>query len=300
MKKIWLALVLFAAACSDAPPANIDVTCEVFPKDNWWNQDISDFPLHPRSTTYLQSIGLDRNLHPDFGTKFQGAPIGIPFSTATLETQRFDVEFDFEDESDAGPYPIPVGAPIESSGDRHLLVVDNDSCLLYELYLAQKKGSKWTAGSGAVFDLSSNDLRTLGHTSADAAGLPIFPGLVRYDEVVVEGAINHALRFTVSQTQNGFVEPARHAAGRNDSNLPPMGLRLRMKNAFDCSQFSKETQIVCAALKRYGMFVADNGSNWYISGAPDSRWSDKKLGDIKKIPGSAFEAVETGPITLAD
>ncbi|MFL6206292.1 MAG: hypothetical protein ACJ739_13180 [Acidimicrobiales bacterium] len=211
--------------------------------------------------------------------------------------------FDYADESDPGPYPIPPTAPIEggasSTGDRHVLVVDDAACKLYELYAAypQNGGSSWLAGSGAIFDLRSNALRPEGWTSADAAGLPIYPGLVRYDEVVQEGVIDHALRFTVSRTQAGYIHPATHEASDvTDANVPPMGARFRMKAAYSCAAYSAEVQVICTALKRYGMLVADNGSSWYVSGAHDPRWDDDALGDLKLIPGSAFEAVDTGPV----
>jgi hypothetical protein len=214
---------------------------------------------------------------------------------------RVPVEFEYADESDPGPYPIPADVPIEggpdSDGDRHVLVVDSSTCTLYELYAAYPvdDGDSWTAGSGAIFDLTSNDLRPDGWTSADAAGLPILPGLVRYEEVA-EGEIRHALRFTIKESQRAYIKPGTHgASSETDPNLPPMGARFRMKADYDCSGYSRETQVVCTALKRFGMLVADNGSNWYLSGAPDARWDDDALGDIKVIPGSAFEVVDTGP-----
>jgi hypothetical protein len=213
------------------------------------------------------------------------------------------VSFEYGDESDPGPYPIPPNAPIEggasSSGDRHVLIVDDSTCKLYELYAAypQNGGSSWRAGSGAVFDLRSNALRPDYWTSADAAGLPIYPGLVRYDEVVQKGVISHALRFTISRTQRGFIHPATHyASSITDPNVAPMGARFRMKSSYSCAALAREVQVICAALKRYGMFVADNGSSWYVSGAHDPRWNDDALGDLKQIPGSAFEVVDTGPV----
>ena len=212
------------------------------------------------------------------------------------------VTFDYDDESDHAPYPIPRDAPIEggpsSDGDRHVLVLSRSECKLYELFYAfPNADGSWHAGSGAIFDLRSNALRPDGWTSADAAGLPILPGLVHYDEVVERGSIDHALRFTVSRSQRGYIHPATHfASSITDPNLPPMGARLRMKADYDCSWASREVQVICTAMKRYGMFVADNGSSWYVSGAHDPRWDDDALGDLKQIPGSAFEAVETGPV----
>lgn len=276
--------------------------CPVFPADNPWNTDISKARVHPRSAAWVASIGADTTMHPDFGTEWEGAPIGIPFTTVTTGQRKVPVAFDYVDESDPGPYPIPADAPIEggpdSDGDRHVLVVDTSTCTLYELFDARpgRRGAQWTAGSGAIFDLNSNELRPAGWTSADAAGLPILPGLVRYDEVQT-GAINHALRFTVERSQKAYIPPATHAASRStDRNLPPMGARFRMKADYDCSDLSAEVQVICTALKKYGMFVADNGSDWFLSGQPDPRWDDEALRDLKQIPGSAFEAVYTGEI----
>ncbi len=274
--------------------------CSVFPADNPWNTDVSHAPVHANSTNFINAIGIDDHLHPDFGTFYDGGPIGIPFVQVGAGQAKVPVSFDYADESDPGPYPIPPDAPIEggpdSDGDRHVLVVDASACRLYELYDAHKQGAGWHAGSGAVFDLRSNALRPDYWTSADAAGLPIYPGLVRYAEVQA-GAINHALRFTVSRTQRGFIHPATHyASSATDPNLPPMGLRLRMKAGYSCASLGREAQIVCAALKRYGMLVADNGSDWFISGEHNPKWDDDALGDIKRIPGSAFEVVDTGPV----
>jgi hypothetical protein len=278
--------------------------CTIFPADNPWNQDVSALPVHPNSSAYIDSIGRTGRLHPDFGTTWNGAPIGIPFVVVDSAQPSVPIDFvAYGDESDPGPYPVPANAPIEGgpngTGDRHVLVVDRDACLLYELYRAfpVNGGALWEADSGAVFDLTINDHHPQGWTSADAAGLPILPGLVRYEEVVEQGEITHALRFTVSKSQRGYIFPARHFASSDTSpNLPPMGLRLRMKAGYDCSAYSTEVQVVCAALKRYGMLVADNGSNWYVSGAPDSRWDDTALQDLGDIPGDAFEAVDTGPV----
>jgi hypothetical protein len=278
--------------------------CTIFPGDNAWNTPVDGHPLHPNSDAFIDTIGRDDTLHPDFGTEWEGAPIGIPY--VLVAGSQPDVPIDFVaygDESDPGPYPVPSDAPIEGGasgdGDRHVLVIDTDACMLYELYRAfpQGGGSSWEADSGATWDLTINDTRPIEWTSADAAGLPIFPGLVRRDEVVGKGVIDHALRFTVSQSQAGFIAPASHyASSSTDPDRAPMGLRLRMKASYDCSGFSNETQVVCTALKKYGMIVADNGSNWYISGAPDPAWDDDALGDIKDIPGDAFEVVDTGPV----
>jgi hypothetical protein len=272
---------------------------QVFPPDNPWNQDISQAPVHPNSANYLASIGLERGLHPDFGTVWQGAPIGIPYVLVRGEQPKVPVSFYYDDESDPGPYPIPPDAPIEggpdSAGDRHIIVVDVDNRLLYELFDAHPFGAGWTAGSGAIFDLTSNALRPAGWTSADAAGLPIFPGLARYDEIVEQGELRHALRFTVSQTQRAYISPARHfASSSTDPNRPPMGLRVRLKADYDVSPFPPVVQVILRGLKKFGMIVADNGSNWYISGAPDPRWNDDDLGTIRAVRGRDFEVVYTG------
>jgi hypothetical protein len=290
-------------AAPSPPPTASAGPCRVFPADNPWNTDVSAAPLHPRSAAFIDSIGRADHLHPDVGTFWDGAPIGIPYVRVGAGQPKVPISFGYADESDPGPYPIPPDAPIEggasSDGDRHVLVVDDSACRLYELFDAHPVdgGRAWQAGSGAAFDLRSNALRPDGWTSADAAGLPIFPGLIRYDEVVEQGAIRHALRFTVSRTQRGYIHPATHfASSITDPNVPPMGLRLRMRAGYSCAAYSREVQVICAALKRYGMFVADNGSDWYLTGAHDPRWNDDALGDLKQIPGDAFEAVDTGPV----
>jgi hypothetical protein len=278
--------------------ANVRLTFPLFPTTNPWNTDISGYPVHPLSSEFIANIGADGHLHPDFGTVWDGAPNGIPYVVVPGNQPLVPVTFDYADESDAGPYPIPPDAPIEggsgSSGDRHVLIVDAAHRKLYELYDAHKVGTGWQAGSGAIFDLTSNALRPDSWTSADAAGLPILPGLVRYDEVAA-GEINHALRFTVSRTQKGYIHPATHCASSNtDPSLPPMGLRLRLKASYPIDSFPASVQVILRALKKYGMIVADNGSSWYISGAPDPRWSDDELHALSQVPGSAFEAVYTG------
>lgn len=274
---------------------------QVFPPDNPWNTDISAYPVHPNSANYINSIGRDRGLHADFGTFWEGGPIGIPFVLVRGDQPRVPVSFEYAVESDPGPYPIPPDAPIEggsqSSGDRHVIVVDVDNRKLYELFAAYPidGGARWEAGSGAVFDLTSNALRPMYWTSADAAGLPIFAGLVRYDEVVEKGEINHALRFTVQRTQRAFIPPATHfASSSTDANLPPMGLRFRLRADFDESGFSPNVVVILRAMKKYGLIVADNGSNWYISGTHDPRWNDEELHELSRVKGSDFEAVYTG------
>lgn len=289
---------------SGSSPADLPKSRTVFPADNPWNQDVCQRPVDPRSDALIASIGADTGLHPDFGTVWNGAPNGIPTVVVSGAQNRVPVSFDYADESDPGPYPIPADAPIEggaqSTGDRHVLVIDQDHWMLYELYDAhpQNGGASWRAGSGAVFDLGSNALRPAGWTSADAAGLPIFPGLVRYDEAVEKGAILHALRFTCQRTQRGYVSPARHfASALTDPDLPPMGMRVRLKAGFDTSPYPASVRVILTALKKYGMFVADNGSNWYLSGAPDSRWSDDDLATLRNVKGRDFEVVEMGPVT---
>jgi hypothetical protein len=270
----------------------------VFPADNPWNTDVSAQPVDAASATLIAACGL-RNLHPDFGTIY-----GIPYVLVGGSTPPRAVSFDYADESDPGPYPIPSDAPIEggasSGGDRHVLVVDTLRWKLYELFDAHPMngGASWHAGSGAVFDLSSNQLRPIYWTSADAAGLPIFPGLVRYDEVVQRGLVDHAVRFTCPRTQKGFIAPARHYASSDpSSSLPPMGMRVRLKSSFDVSPYPAEVQVILRAMKKYGMILADNGSGWFVSGAPDARWDDSKLDALKQVPSSAFDVVQMGAVT---
>jgi hypothetical protein len=266
--------------------------CAVFPKTNPWNKRVDSLPVAPNSDAIIRSIGIDTGLHPDFGSGlYSGGAIGIPYDVVKKKTPRSRVTFDYADESDKGPYPIPRGVHVESGSDRHALLVDKDACRLYELYAVARTASGWHAGSGAIWNLSSNKLRPAGWTSADAAGLPIFPGLARYDEVA-RGVIDHALRFTVERTRRAYVYPARHyASSLADPDLPPMGLRVRLKASFDVSGFPKQARVVLIALKRHGMLLADNGSNWYISGAPDRRWNNDALHTLGRVHGSDFEVV---------
>ncbi|MGF1627311.1 MAG: hypothetical protein ACFCVH_20715 [Alphaproteobacteria bacterium] len=268
-------------------------SCAVFPPDNPWNQDVSALPVDPGSDAYIAAMTADRAvLHPDFG---ENPDYGIPF-VAVSGQQPVPVSFDYADESDPGPYPIPPDAPIEGGDDRHILVVDLDTCMLYELFDVRPEGDGWHAGSGAVFDLSSNALRPLGWTSADAAGLPILPGLVRYEEVEA-GAIDHALRVTFPATQQAFILPATHyASDSTDPSLPPMGLRLRLRADYDLSGYHGQARVILEALQRYGLIVADNGSAWFISGAPSPHWDDEDLSQLKRVPGEAFEVVTTGEL----
>ncbi|MCO5220197.1 MAG: hypothetical protein M9947_01280 [Thermomicrobiales bacterium] len=283
-----------SSVCGQVPP-----DCPLFPADNIWNTPVADLPLDPLSETYIASIGPDTGLHPDFGSGlYEGQPLGIPFVRVPATQPDVDVAFEIDDESDPGPYPIPPDAPIEGGscggGDRHVIVVQEETCQLYELYDAtpQADGS-WTAYAGAQFDLTSNALRPDEWTSADAAGLPILPGLVRYEEIAA-GVIPHALRFTAAQTQQAYVWPARHHAGASsDSNLPPMGQRFRLKATTDISDFSPVNQVILQALKTYGMMLADNGSDWFLSGVPDDRWDNDDLRELRnRILGSDFEAVD--------
>jgi hypothetical protein len=269
-----------------------------FPADNAWNTRVDTAAVDPNSAALIASIGLTTGLHPDFGTVY-----GIPYRVVSGTEPGRAITFSVADESDPGPYPVPPDAPIEggaaSSGDRHVLVIDRDNWKLYELYAAYPAANgSWTAYSGAVFDLSSNALRPAGWTSADAAGLPVFPGLVRYDEAVTLGAIRHAVRFTVQRSRRGYVAPARHfASSDTSSNRPPMGMRVRLKAGYDLSGFPAPVRVILQALKTYGMIVADNGSNWYITGAPDPRWNDGDLSTISRVKGSDFEVVRMGPVT---
>lgn len=276
---------------------------EIFPADNPWNTDISQLPVHEYSRTWIQSIGLDKGLHPDFGTVWNGAPSGIPFVVIPPGQPGVKVQFEYPDESDPGPYPVPPDAPIEGGpdapqdSDRHVIVLDPQQKRLYELFHCfPQPGGGWIAGSGAIFDLTSNRLRPAGWTSADAAGLPILPGLVKFDEVE-SGEVRHAFRFTVRQTQRAYILPATHWASRShDRAHPPMGLRVRLRADYDLSGFPPRAQVILTALKKYGMLLADNGSDWFISGSPDPRWDDEELNTIKRVKGRDLECVLTGPL----
>lgn len=274
-----------------------------FPSDNAWNQDISSAPVDPNSENYINFIGASTPLHPDFGAGlYAGQTIGIPYivvSGSPFVTINYTA---YGDESDPGPMPVPANAPIEGypkpgNGDRHVLVIDRDNCWLYELYSSypQKNGS-WDAGSGAVWDLLNGEQRPYTWTSADAAGLPVFPGLARYDEVA-SGAINHALRFTLQGSQAAFTPPATHwAANSTNPYAAVMGMRLRLKSSFDISAFPPQSKVILAALQKYGMIMADNGSSIYISGDPDNRWNNNDLGSLKTVPASAFEVIQISPL----
>ena len=261
--------------------------CYVFPSSNVWNQRVDGLSVASNSAAMVNAIGAGNYLHPDF----DAIGDGIPYNIVDSSTPTYNVSFDYADESDPGPYPIPASPRIEAGSDRHLLTLDLNQCKLWELYNVRQSGSSWSAGSGAIFDLHSNALRPAGWTSADAAGLPIFPGLVRYEEMLT-GSIDHALRFTAPNTC-GKIYPARHLTAAPCSNLPPMGLRVRLKASVDISRFGPHAQIVLTALKRYGMILADNGSPWYVSGAPDSRWNDDEMHVFQTLYGTDFEVVNT-------
>ena len=272
-------------------------SCAILPADNVWHADVSRLPVHSKSSAYVASIGKSANVHADFGSgTWDGAPIGIPITTVGAGQAKVSVTFTYKSESDRGGYPIPANAAIEggrsSDGDRHIIVIDTAACRDYELYAAYPKGSGWTAGSGAIYDLNGNGLRPAGWTSADAAGLPILPGLVTYKEVA-SGHIDHAIRVTVPRSQAKYLWPARHfASDSNDTSLPPMGLRLRLKASFDVSHLPSQARVIATAMKKYGVIVADNGSPWYISGAPDAHWNNDQLHALDKIVGTDFEAID--------
>jgi hypothetical protein len=296
----FLIAVIFALLAAPAQAAPHLGGCPVFPHSNPWNQRVDALPVLSNSDAIVRSIGLSDTMHADFGSGlWDGGPIGIPFVTVGKHQPRVPVSFDYADESNRGPYPVPRSVPVEGGrqgdGDRHVIVVDRSRCRLYELYAAYPHagGARWSAGSGAIWNLRSNHLRPRGWTSADAAGLPILPGLARYAEVK-RGHIDHALRFTADRTRQAFVFPARHfASDLTDPNLPAMGQRLRLKRGYDIGRFPRQARIVLRALKRYGMILADNGSSWYVSGAPDPRWSNDQLHTLGSVPGSAFEVVRS-------
>ncbi|MCE7918203.1 MAG: hypothetical protein DPW21_12260 [Anaerolineae bacterium] len=275
--------------------------CPIFPADNIWNARVDNLPVHARSAAWINSIGASTGFHMDFGKgNYQGGPMGIPYNVVAGSTvPKYNVNFYYPDESDPGPYPIPSNPKMEYGSDHHILTLDTETCKLYEIYDASFKNGKWSAGSGAIWDLNSHALRPNGWTSADAAGLPILPGLVRYDEVAA-GAINHAIRFTISRT-NGYIWPARHlTSGRPGvlTNTPPMGARFRLKANYDIRGFAPEMQVILQAMKTYGIIVADNGSDWYVSGEPDNRWDNDMLHTLDVLTGRDFEAVDTSSLMV--
>jgi hypothetical protein len=290
---------LVAARSATGPPTVAGApNCRILPANNPWNQRVDQLPVAANSARILARIGLSDPVHPDFGTVYNGAPNGIPYTIVSNKTRRVPVRFTYASESDGHLYPIPRGVSIEggphSTGDRHVILLNRDTCTDYELYAAYPhKGSRWTAGSGAIFHLNSNHLRPAGWTSADAAGLPILPGLAQYSQVAA-GAINHALRFTAPCTGPHYVYPARHIAPSCSGPFaPPMGLRVRLKASVNISGLPYQARIVALALKRYGLILADNGSPWYISGAPDPRWNDSALHELDRLTGRDFQVVNT-------
>jgi hypothetical protein len=296
-------LAVAATGASSTPPRVGG--CQVFPATNAWNERVDRLPVAADSATLIASIGLTNSVHADFGSGlWDGSRIGIPYAVVHGKTTpKSRVRFDYADESDKGPYPIPNNVPIEGqpahgdTGDRHALIVDRDTCRLYELYALQRTASGWSAGSGAIFDLRSNRLRPAGWTSADAAGLPILPGLARWDGDASTGVIRHALRFTAERTRRAYVYPARHyASDATDASLPPMGLRVRLKASVDISRLPRQARIVAQAMKTYGMILADNGSSWYVSGAPNPHWSNVQLHALGMLHGSDFEVVDTSSL----
>src|ERR1017187_4402649 len=293
-------MLVVSSAIAQSPAIG---NCPVLPADSIWNTPVDQLPVSASSAAWVATIGATKTAHPDFGSGlYDGAPMGIPHVTVPGTQVKYPASFDYADESDKGPYAIPLNAPIEggstSTGDRHALAIDTTNCILYELYSAYPQAASWIAGSGAIFNLLSNALRPSGWTSTDAAGLPVFPGLVRYDEVAA-GEIPHAIRFTVPQTQRAFVWPARHyASSLTGTQYPPMGARFRLRAGFDISTFSGANQVILKALKKYGMMLADNGSAWYISGTPDARWDNDDLHNLGIIKGSDFEAVDVSGLII--
>ena len=275
--------------------------CPVFPASNAWNARVDTLPVASDSAQLIASIGLDSPVHADFGSgMWDGGPIGIPFDVVSSRTPRSRVSFQYADESDRVRYPVPRHVHIEggphATGDRHAILVDKSACRLYELYDLRHSARGWTAGSGAVWSLRSNHLRPAGWTSADAAGLPIFPGLARWDEVA-RGVIDHALRFTAPRTRRAYLYPARHyASSSNNPSLPPMGLRVRLKASVNVASFPRQARVVLRALQRYGMILADNGSPWYVSGAPNRQWANDDLHSLGRLTGADFEVVDTSSL----
>jgi hypothetical protein len=309
MMRRFLATVLVgslaAVAAAEAEQAKVQLGANaslggqrLLPDDSPWHQDISKSPVDPRSGRILARVGLDKTLHPDFGGVYEGTPIGIPYVVVPGNQKKVPIAFKDAEESEPGPYPIPPNAPIEggpnSKDDRHVIVLDRDNWKLYEVFNAFPDGKGgWRGDSGAIWDLRKNQVRPPRWTSADAAGLPILPGLVRYDEAVEKGAIEHALRFTLRRTRRAYVPPASHWASRDpDEDLPPMGMRVRLKANYDVSGFTPEVKAILVALKKYGMFLADNGSDLYVSGTHDPRWDADKMRQLKRIKARDLEVVE--------
>jgi hypothetical protein len=298
VRLVAAAAVLAGALPAGAAPPGAD--CPLFPADDAWHADISRLPVHARSQAWINSMGSGRRLHPDFGPAGAGEqPYGIPYVVVDGSHAKVTVSFEYDDESDTGPYPFGPDTPVEGGSDRHALIVDKSTCTLYELYAAEWDASGPTAGSGAIWDLRSSDLRPAGWTSTDAAGLPILPGLLRRDEVAA-GLVDHAIRVTASRTDRSFLWPARHQAGyARDPNLPPMGARFRLKADFDLSPYRADTKVVLRAMQRHGLIVADNGSDWYFTGTSEPGWDTDLLDELKRIPAAAFEALDASSL-MAD
>lgn len=306
MRRLTTALVvagLLATALAGGRPAvgaplpGTGSSCPLFPADNIWHADVSGLPVHARSAAWMSSMdSATRRLHPDFGPNGTAQPYGIPYQVVSGSAQKVAVTFDYDDQSDAGPYPFGPSTPVEDGSDAHALMVDKDNCTLYELYAVDWNGGHPTAGSGAIWDLKSHALRQSGWTSADAAGLPILPGLLRRDEVAA-GNVDHAIRMTASRTDKRFIWPARHQAGEADNqSLPPMGAWFRLRAGYDISQFRPDTQVVLRAMQRHGMILADNGSNWYLTATSEPGWDSDMLNELKTVPASAFDAVDTSSL----
>jgi ricin-type beta-trefoil lectin protein len=282
--------LVLGAAFPLAAQAPVYNGCPVFPSNNVWNTRVDALPVDANSAAYVNTIGVTSPAHPDFGS----APgSGIPVNVVSGSQPKVNVNFYYAGDSDAGPYPIPANPDVEGGSDRHILIVDNTNCIDYEIYNAsQKSDGSWSAGSGAIYSLNSNQLRKSGSTSADAAGLPILPGLLKYDEVAA-GVINHAIRFTAPMTADHFIWPARHSASSfSGSAYPPMGQRFRLKQGFDVSTFAPHVQTILKAMKTYGIILADNGAPWFVGGVPDSRWNDDELHQLTLVTGTNFEAVD--------
>jgi hypothetical protein len=297
------ALTLAVTAPAAGAPSLGSSGCPLFPADNVWHADVSRLPVHPRSGAYLAAMGAGAGIHADFGSgTWEGGPIGIPYTVVGAGQPRVPVRFGYAGESDPGPYPIPPDAAIEggpgAAGDRHVLVVQAGSCRLYELFDAHREGGGWRAGSGAVWDLRSNRLRPAGWTSADAAGLPILAGLVRYEEVA-RGRVDHAIRVTVDRSQAGYLWPARHHAGAAGASLPPMGLRLRLRSGVDIAGFPYQARVILQAMRTHGLVVADNGSSGFIGGVPDERWDNDALHQLRRVTLADFEAVDTSGLRIS-
>ena len=273
-------------------------TCQLLPADNVWHADISALPLDPKSAVYTTtSLAPPLKLHPDFGAY----PYGMPYNVVP-DTHAFgSVQFQYASESDPGPYPVGADLKVEGThndgGDDHVLTVDSGTCTLYEIWHAQLANAPYTGGSGAIFPLGSDALRPAGWTSSDAAGLPVLPGLLSYDDVL-SGHIDHAIRFTLVHTQNAYIWPARHQAGTADPLVPPMGERFRLQASFDESGFSAQARVILEGMKHYGLILADNGSNWFFQGVQDARWPDPLIAELKTVPASAFEAVDESSLML--